>query len=121
MRRILKTTLLGLLGVLLVFLVWGALIASAANGQVTWVNPPENTGRILSNDGDTTYEYDIAVGDTNPQGWEPTLKSVALTDGPGQTASDLKKEDLADVPGDPPVDPPCDPVVPGDFACCSEG
>ena len=121
MRRVLTTTLLGLLGALLVLPVSGALIASAATGEVTWVNPLGSTGRILSDDGYATYEYDFFAGDANPPGWQPALDgSVMFTEAPGRPASELKKEDTAPVPGDPPVDPPCDPVVPGDFPCCSE-
>ena len=64
MKRILTATLLGLIGVLLALPVWGTLIASAATGEVTWANPPENTSRILGGHGDTPYKYDFVVGDT---------------------------------------------------------
>jgi hypothetical protein len=112
MRRILATALLGLLGVILVSSVSGTLIASAATGEATWVNPLENTGGILSDEGSTTYEFDFALVETNPQGWEPALdQSVAFTEAPGQPASESKKEGQAPVPGDPPVAPPCDPVA----------
>ena len=113
MKRIFAATLLGLIGVLLLLPAWGASTASAANGEVIWVNPPENKGRIRSDDGDTTYEYNVNAGNTNPDGWEPAVNQrVTFTEGPGNTASDVTTEDPAGVPGDDPCDPPSAPPDP---------
>ena len=107
MKRILTVALLGLLGVLLLLPVWGNSTASAATGEVSWTNPPENKGRITSDDGDTKYEFNVNAGNTNPPGWESTVgDKVTFTPGRGQTASDVTVADPPCVPGG---HPPCIP------------
>ena len=92
--------------------------AMAAKGEVSWTNPPENTGRIRRNDDDDAgeYTYNVAAGDTNPLGFILHVgDSVTFTPGPGQTASDVTL-DPAGEPGDDPTDPPGDdPAVSSAF------
>ena len=110
MRRIANTALVALLLGLLVVPLLGASVVSAASGEVIWVNPPENKGRIRNDDDGKNYEYNVNAGRTNPPGYEPALNErVTFTEGPGNTASDVTS-DPAGVPGDPPCEDP-DPAV----------
>lgn len=113
MRRILTATLLGLFEVLLLLPVLGTSTASAATGEVTWTNPPENTGKIKRDDDEDNgdYMYNVNAGRTNPPDYVPTVGDrVTFTPGPGNTASDVTAEDPAgDDPCNPPATPP-DPV-----------
>ena len=82
-------------------------VVAAATGEVTWTNPPENTGKIKRNDDSDNgdYVYNTNAGDTNPPGWEPSVgDQVTFTPGPGQTASDVTIQD--DPAGGPPFPPP---------------
>ena len=94
MRRIVNTALVALLLGLLVVPLLGASVVSAATGEVLWVNPPENKGRIRSDDDGKNYEYNVNAGRTSPPGYEPALNQrVTFTEGPGNTASDVRETD----------------------------
>ena len=76
-------------------------IELAATGEVIWVNPPGNKGRIhRDDDGDMgNYEYNVAAGDTDA-GWAPSLGDrVTFTEGPGNTASDVMLSGVVITPG----------------------
>ena len=67
-----QTSLLAIVAITVAFI---APTAMAATGEVTWTNPPENTGKIRRNDDDDgdDYTYNINAGDTNPPDYVPQV------------------------------------------------
>ena len=63
-----------------------------AKGIVSWVNPPENKGKIKRTDdsSNSIYEYNINAGDT-VDGYVPKLDEIVVfTPGPGMTATGVE-------------------------------
>ena len=94
-RRATRILLFSLLLVAILVPLLGSSVASAATGEVSWTNPPENKGRISSDDDGTTYQYNVNAGNT-AEGWEPALgQRVTFIVGPGNAASDVIPENPA--------------------------
>ena len=89
----------------MLLLLLNVSLVAAATGEVFWLNPPENHGKVrddMGDDGDATRVYVIHI----PQGTEgdyvPSAGDrVDFTPGPGQTASGVTKCQEHAEPDDP--------------------
>jgi hypothetical protein len=97
-----KTNILYMGLALILVLMFLAPSALAATGEVIWLNPPENKGKIRRGDEDDNgeYEYNTNADKTNPPDWEPSIGDrVTFTEGPGNKSTDVTLD-----PDDPRTD-----------------
>jgi hypothetical protein len=88
-----KTRRIMFVGIALFFaFMFVAPSAMAATGEVIWLNPPENKGKLRRDDDGSMdeYKFNTNADKTNPPDWEPNIRDrVTFTPGPGNTATDV--------------------------------